>query len=56
MGDTNEEKAFAAEREAAEKRRQEVWLKGQAFDERMQQMTRDEPRAPRPAEQRRGRR
>ena len=56
MAENDQPKAHVANREAAEQRLQEVWLKGKAFDDRMQQLNRDEPRAPRAAEQRRGRR
>jgi len=56
MAENDQAKPSAASREAAEQRLQEAWLKGKAFDDRMQQLNRDEPRAPRAAEQRRGRR
>jgi hypothetical protein len=56
MAATNEEKALAARREADEKRFQEARRNGEALDQRMALLTRDDPRPPRPAEQRRGKR
>ena len=47
MPETDEAKAHAARRVSDEKRLQEVWRQGEAFDQRMEQLTRDAPRAPR---------